>query len=62
MLPSRDPLKTAAAYVTGDVPTAAPDQRVGDVRMSLLGRDFDCADDIAVLDGPSLVGLVSLER
>lgn len=62
MPPSRDPLKTAAVYVTRDVPTAAPDQLVGDVRTSLLGRDFDCADDIAVLEGPCLVGLVSLER
>ena len=62
MPPARETLQTAAAYVTRNVPTAAPDERAGDARMSLLGRDFECADDVAVIDRGSLVGLVPIER
>jgi len=55
-------LRIAAEHATARVPACAPDERAGDVRASLVGRDFDCADDVAVLDGQSLVGLLALER
>lgn len=43
------------------IPTAAPGDRVADVRAALVGRRFDSAGAIAVLEGDVLVGLVSVE-
>jgi magnesium transporter len=55
-------LGTAAAHASPRVPTTAPDATVGSVRAALAGGRFDCADDVAVLDGATLVGLVPIER
>jgi magnesium transporter len=55
------PLQTAAAHATDRVPTAVREQTAGEVRAALVGRAFGCADDIAVLDGRRLVGLVAIE-
>jgi magnesium transporter len=44
------------------VPRAAADTPAGDVREALLGGAFDAATDVALCDGPRLVGLVPLER
>lgn len=52
----------AATHVVANVPRAAPGDRVGEVRLALMGAAFDCADDIAVLEGERLVGLVPIER
>ena len=52
---------TAAHYVTRAVPVATPGDRVGDIRRSLIGRRFDSAGDVAILDGTRLVGLVPIE-
>ena len=41
---------------------AAPADRAGDVRTGLIGEDFDSADDIVVLDGDRLAGVVTIER
>ena len=41
---------------------AAPADRAGDVRTALIGEDFDSADDIVVLDGDRLAGVVTIER
>lgn len=52
----------AEAYATLDVPTARPDQRIEEVRTLLTGGTrFESADDVAVLDGGRLVGLVRIE-
>lgn len=55
-------LRAAAEHATDRVPVARPDELVGAMRSALTGRGFDCADDVAVLDGKSLVGVLPLER
>jgi magnesium transporter len=57
-----DLLRVAADHATRAVPTAAPDDAAGTVRASLAERRFDSADDVAVLDGERLVGIVPIER
>lgn len=54
-------LGIAADHAVLDVPRAHPDQTVGEVRDSLVGRRFECADDIAVLRDTALLGLVPME-
>ena len=54
--------RDATAHVAVRVPRAGPGDRAGDVRSSLVGERFDCADDIAVLDGERIVGLLPIER
>ena len=54
--------EVAADHVTHSVPVATPAQPVQDVRRALLGRTFDYAGNVAVLDDGALVGLVSIER
>jgi len=41
---------------------APPDERAGELRARLVGREFACAEDVAVLHGETFVGLVPLER
>ena len=53
---------TAAGHATARVPVTDREQTVDQVRATLAGREYDCASDIAVLDGPQLVGLVPIER
>ena len=55
-------LPVAATHATGRVPRAAPHDSVADVRRSLVGGSYDCADDVAVLDGERLVGIVPIEN
>ena len=55
-------LEVAAEHATLRVPVAGPLQSAGDVRDALVGATYDCVDDIAVLDGPALVGIVPIER
>jgi magnesium transporter len=55
-------LGVAAEYATESVPVARRDQRVGEIRRQLEGREFRCAEDVVVLEAGSLVGLVSIER
>lgn len=55
-------LGTAAAHATARVPVAHPAQPVAEVRAGLAGRRYDCADDVAVLDGPVLAGVLPIER
>jgi magnesium transporter len=61
-MPDASQLGIARAHATNRVPTASPDQSVGEVRAALLGARFDCADDVAVLDGRSLSGVLPIER
>jgi magnesium transporter len=44
------------------VPVARPSESAESVRAAIVGESFECADDVAVLDGDRLVGLVPIER
>ena len=52
----------AAEHATSRVPMARPTDSVGDVRSALVGQVMESADDVAVLDGQALVGVVPIER
>jgi len=58
----RNLLGVAAEHATAQVPVARPDATAGEVRAGLAEKSFDCADDIVVLDGSRLLGLVPIER
>src|SRR5688500_15818278 len=62
MSPPDGLLGVATEYATESVPVARRDQRVGEVRGELAGREFRCAEDVVVLESGRLVGLVSIER
>ena len=54
---------TAADHVVTEVPTFGPEVSAGDARARILGRLFDSACDIAVVDEQGrLYGLVSIEQ
>ncbi|MEZ5169939.1 MAG: magnesium transporter [Acidimicrobiia bacterium] len=53
--------ETAADHVTTDVPVVEPGAPVGEVRVSLLGRRFTSARDVAVCVEGHLTGLVTIE-
>jgi magnesium transporter len=53
--------RTAAAYATPQVPTAAATDAVADVRDALHGRTFQAAQDVVILTEDRVVGLLSLE-
>jgi magnesium transporter len=55
-------LEVAVDHASYRVPLAAPDQTVRSVLRSVVGGEFSSADDVAVLDDRSLVGLVTIER
>lgn len=52
----------AREHSTAHVPTVAPTQTAGEVRGSMVGGSFDLVDEVVVLDGGRLVGLVPLSR
>jgi magnesium transporter len=54
-------LSTALAHTSGNVPVATSADTAAAVRRSLVGRRWDSAADVAVCDGPRLVGLVTIE-
>jgi magnesium transporter len=54
-------LETAAEHLTTRVPVAAPSARVGDIRRSLEGQQFDTVAEIAICEEDKLVGLLSVE-
>jgi magnesium transporter len=54
-------LRIAGGHATARVPVARPDETAGEVRDALPGAAYDCADDVAVLDGSRLVGIVPIE-
>ncbi len=55
-------LEIASAHATVHVPVAMPGQSAAQVRHELAGKSFDCADDVAVLDGRRLIGILPIER
>ncbi len=54
-------LGTAQAHATLNVPRAAPDEQVGDVRRRMLGQRYASAADLAVVQQGRLRGLVTIE-
>lgn len=60
-LRSQQLLGVAAEHAATRVPVAAPDQTAGGVREALAGEQYECAEDVAVLDQGRLVGLVQIE-
>lgn len=60
--PSARLLEVAVDHASYRVPIAAPDQTAESVLRSVVGGEFSSADDVAVLDGRALVGLVAIER
>jgi magnesium transporter len=54
--------RTSAEHATARVPIARPAQSVAEVRAALAGQAYDSADDLAVLEGSALVGVVPIER
>ena len=56
-----DGLRIAGEHATARVPVARPGQTAGDVRDAMAGVSYDCADDVAVLEGQRLVGIVPIE-
>ena len=56
------PFGVAAEHATARVPVAQPGESAGEVRARLVGRSFDCADDVVVLEGSAVVGLLPIER
>ena len=55
-------LGVAADLATRRVPTARVDETAGAARVALAGNVYDSADDVAVLDGDRLAGLVPIEQ
>lgn len=50
-------------YIARQVPTAAANCTAGDVRAAILGRHYDCADSITILDANErIVGQIALAR
>lgn len=59
--PAGQLLGVAAEHATARVPVARPAQTVGELRYEITGRSFDCAEDVAVLEGGALVGVIPVE-
>lgn len=51
-----------AAHSTARVPVVSPTQSVAEARRYMVGKSFDFVDEIVVLDGDELVGLVASSR
>ena len=54
-------LEIASELLAAEVPRCTPGDRAGDIRRDLVGRRFESAGDVAVLDGARLVGVVRIE-
>ena len=55
-------LEVALDHASLRVPTVARRQTADEVRRSLIGSEFSSADDVVVLEGEALVGMVPIER
>lgn len=53
--------ETAGEHVVRRVPTTSPQVTAREIRADLVGRQYECASDVAVCVGDRLVGLVPLE-
>ncbi len=52
----------AAGHATAAVPSAAPYELAADVRGGLVGGRFESAEDVVVLEGGAVVGILPVER
>lgn len=59
---SRDLLGVAVEHATESVPRANRTDTVAALRGALIGRHFEYANEIAVLDGTTLVGMLAIAR
>jgi magnesium transporter len=55
-------LETAGSHASRNVPTCAPGTRAGAARQAFAHRRFESAASIAICDGDTLVGVVTLEE
>jgi magnesium transporter len=53
--------ETAGQHVVRRVPTTSPHATAREIRAGLVGRQYECANDVAVCEGDRLVGLVPVE-
>jgi CBS domain-containing protein len=53
--------RIAGEHATARVPVAPPEQTAGEVRDAMAVVGYDCVDDVAVLEGKPLVGIVPIE-
>jgi magnesium transporter len=60
-VPVATPGQKAAEFVTSNVPRTAPDDRVSEVWARILGVRLDSVDDLVVLEGDRIVGMVRME-
>ena len=44
------------------MPIAAPADTAGEVRAAIAGRTFECAEDVAIVDGEFLRGVLPIEH
>jgi magnesium transporter len=56
-----DSYESALLLATASVPTARAEDRAIDIRRALLGRRYEGAAEVAVCDGPRLLGLIRIE-
>jgi len=54
-------LEIASELLTADVPTCGPADAAADIRRRLAERRFESVQEIVVLDGEALIGLVRIE-
>lgn len=59
--PGRGLLETAAQHATRQVPVVGPDDSAAQARAALVGRSFDAAGHLVVLDGERFRGVLRLE-
>jgi magnesium transporter len=55
-------LRVAVEHATERVPVARRDELAGELRDRLIGRDFDSVEDVVVLHGETVIGLIPVER
>lgn len=60
--PRAVPAGEIGAHSTARVPVTSPAQSAAEARRYMVGKSFDFVDEIVVLDGGRLVGLVTLTR
>ena len=53
-------MRDARFHATERVPIASPHEAVGVVRAQLIGARFDSVDDVAVVEGDALRGIVPI--
>lgn len=58
---NHETFETAAQHASAQVPVVAPGQRVGEVRDSLAGRQYESASHLVVCEGEKFAGVLTIE-